>query len=46
MEKFKDIENIQDMEGLVLKSVEIYVEIQDLEIFQDQENFQDMEDLL
>ena len=43
MEKLKDIENIQDMEGLVLKSVEIYVEIQDLEIFQDLENFQDME---
>ena len=37
----KDI--YQDMEGLVIKRVEIHVEIKGMEIFQDMENFLDME---
>ena len=32
---FQDLEILQDMEGLVLNSVEIPVEIQDMEIFLD-----------
>ena len=32
--KIQDMENFQDMEGLVFKRVEIHVEIQDMEIFQ------------
>ena len=36
--------NFQDMEGLVLKRVEIYVEIKDMEIFQTMEIILDIED--
>ena len=34
------------MEGLVLKRVETYVEIQEIENFQDMETFQDIENFL
>ena len=38
------MKNFQDMEGLVLKYVEIHVEIQDMENFKEMEIFLDMED--
>ena len=36
---FQDMKIFQDMESLVLKRVEIHVEIMDMEISQDMENF-------
>ena len=37
------MEILQDMEGLILNCVEIYLEIQDMEIFQGMDIFLDME---
>ena len=40
------MEKFQDMECLVLKRVEVHVEIQDMQNFQDMENFQDIKIIL
>ena len=40
------MENFQDMEGLVLKHVKMYVEIKDMEIIHDVEIILDMEIIL
>ena len=37
MEIFQDMENFQDIDGLLQKRVEIHVEIQDMETFQDRD---------